>query len=212
METVLIVANGKENSEKFIKKLAKESDFIIGVDGGAGTLLKYGIKIDIAIGDFDSLNSTLFKKLKKENIIIKKFPREKDFSDTELAVRFACKKGFERFILTGMLGKRTDHTLFNISVMLFLLNQRKYVSIKEEREELYITRDSIEIQVSKENIISIYPVSIRAIIAKTRGLKYPLKNRTIRKDRALTLSNIAILSKISIKVKSGTVLIIREKT
>ena len=211
MKTVLIVANGEENSEKFIKKLAEKADFIIGVDGGAGTLLKYGIKIDIAIGDFDSLNSTLFKKLKKENIAIKKFPKEKDFSDTELAVRFACKKEFNRFILTGMLGKRIDHTLFNTSVLLFLINCKRDAYIKEEKEELYITKDEIQISANKNDIISIYPVTMKVIIEETKGLKYPIKNRTIRKEKTLTLSNVATSNKITIKVKTGTILIIREK-
>ena len=211
MKTTLIVANGRKNSKEFVASLAKRVDFIIGVDGGMGVLLKYQIKADIAIGDFDSLDSKLLKELKKKKIPTMKFPKDKDFSDTELAIRFAIKKGFQNFILTGMLGKRTDHLLFNISTLLFLNKQNKHCVIKEEDEEIYITSSIAQIDTKIGEIISIYPLTMQSTILETKGLKYELKNYSIKKYRTLTLSNIATSEKTIIKVKSGTVLIIKEK-
>jgi thiamine pyrophosphokinase len=211
MKTILIIANGRENSKEFITSLAKRVDFVIGVDGGMGILLKYQIKADIAIGDFDSLDSKLLKELKKKKIPIMKFPKDKDFSDTELAIRFAIKEGFQNFILTGMLGKRTDHLLFNISTLLFLNKQNKHCVIKEEDEEIYITSSIAQIDTKIGEIISIYPLTMQSTILETKGLKYELKNYSIKKYRTLTLSNIATSEKAIIKVKSGTVLIIKEK-
>ena len=211
MKTTLIVANGRENSKEFITSLTKKADFIIGVDGGIGVLLKYQIKADVAIGDFDSLNLKLLRELEKKKIPIMRFPKDKDSSDTELAIRFAIRKGFQNFILTGMLGKRTDHLLFNISALLFLNKQNKHCVIKEEDEEIYITSSIAQINTKRGEIISIYPLTMQSTMLETKGLKYKLKNHSIKKYRTLTLSNVATSEKVIIKVKSGTVLIIREK-
>ena len=209
-QTVLIVANGRVNSKEFLKGLAMKSDFVIGVDGGAGVLFKYGIKMDIAIGDFDSIDRKTLLEIKK-NVKILQYPREKDFSDTELAVQYATKKGFENFILTGMGGKRTDHLLFNISVLYSLLKKGKRARICEENEDIYITNRTLSMEVNKGNTISIYPFTVRAKVEKTTGLKYPLYNKVITKSKTLTLSNVALVDKISVNVSKGVVLLIVEK-
>ncbi len=211
VKSVLIVANGQKNSKAFLTKLIKETDFVIGVDGGAGVLLQYRLKIDAAVGDFDSIGKILFKKLRDSKVPIRKFPADKDFSDTELAVRIALKSGFDKFILTGMLGKRADHTLFNISVLLLLSKMNKEAVIKEEKEEIYIVKNSITIHTNVNDTISVYPITMRAKVAETKGLKYGIKNKLLKKASTLTLSNVATSDKVTISVSSGTVLIIREK-
>ena len=52
MKAYLIVGNNIELSN--IKDLT--SSFVVGVDKGAFIALKKGIKLDLAIGDFDSVN------------------------------------------------------------------------------------------------------------------------------------------------------------
>ena len=47
-------------------------------------------------------------------------PCEKDDTDTLFAVKEALKRGFEDFILIGVVGARLDHTLGNVSILLHL--------------------------------------------------------------------------------------------
>jgi thiamine pyrophosphokinase len=209
-DTVLIVANGEANSKNFLQKLKNKASFVIGVDGGAGILFKYNIKMDVAIGDFDSIKKTTFEKIKKSIPTIK-YPKDKDYSDTELAVRYALKKGFNNFILTGMGGKRTDHLLFNLSVLYFLLKKRKNAYISEENEDIFIVDRKIHIETRKGNTVSLYPFTAIAKIENTEGLKYPLHNKTVVKQRTLTLSNIAIENRIYVEVSKGVILLIVEK-
>jgi len=208
--TVLIVANGKTNSKGFLKSLSEKSDFVIGVDGGAGVLFNYGIKMDVAIGDFDSIDRKTLLEVKK-SVKILRYPPEKDYSDTELAVQYAINKGFENFVLTGMSGNRTDHLLFNISVLYSLLKKGKNAHICEESEDIYITDSRLNVKVKKGSVISIYPFTMRAKVEKTIGLKYPLRNRVITKSKTLTLSNVALSSTVSLRLSYGVVLLIVEK-
>ncbi len=207
MKTVLIVGAGERASGDFLKILVSYSDFVIGVDRGAEDLLTLKIPFDVAIGDFDSVSD--LKSLEKVKKI--KFPKDKDFSDTELAVGYAIEKGFDNFILTQMLGKRTDHLLFNIAMMRKLLRKGKTCCIKEEKEEIYVLDKEMEINVKKGDIVSLFPLTSNAYGVSSFGLKYELNERNLSAESTLSLSNEAIKEKVKISVKKGTILVIVEK-
>lgn len=207
MKTVLIVAAGERASGDFLRLLASSADFVIGVDRGAEDLLALKIPLDVAIGDFDSVSN--LKSLEKFRKI--RFPKNKDFSDTELAVDYAIEKGFDNFILTQMLGKRTDHLLFNIAMMRKLLRKGRTCCIKEEKEEIYITDKEMEIKVKKGDIISLLPLTSNVYGVSSFGLKYELNKRNLSAESSLSLSNKAVKEKVKINVKRGTILIIVEK-
>lgn len=61
-------------------------DFVIGVDQGAGYLLTHNEKIDLAIGDFDSMTQNEKQLLKKQKIPVITYPAVKDETDGELAM------------------------------------------------------------------------------------------------------------------------------
>lgn len=206
MKKVLIVSAGNRQSKKFLLKLAKEVDFVIGVDRGAEDLALYNIRFDIAIGDFDSVRNIDFFK----NVSRLTFPEKKDFSDTELAVNYAIKQGFDFFILTQILGGRLDHTLFNISILRKLLKKGKHCIIKEEKEEVYLTNKKISINLKPGEIVSLYPVTERVFGITTNGLEYELDHRNIYSTSSLTLSNIAKKDKIEISIGKGLLLVIVE--
>ena len=102
---------------------AGNPDYIIAADSGLEVCLEYkkyfSGRYDFSprkiIGDFDSISSQeILSALKKD--IVESFVRDKDFTDTELALRFAYQKAAEKkldpFItLVGGDGGRIDHLL-----------------------------------------------------------------------------------------------------
>lgn len=206
MKKVLIVAAGNKQSKKFLMKLAKEVDFIIGVDRGAEDLALFDIHFDVAIGDFDSARSMDFVKTVNKLT----YPKRKDFSDTEIAVDYAIKQGFDFFILTQMLGGRLDHTLFNVSILRKLLKKGKYSLIKEEKEEVYLIDKKICLNLKSGEIVSLFPVTEKVFGATTKGLEYELNCRNIYSTSSLTLSNTAVKDKVEISIEKGLLLVIVE--
>jgi len=96
-------------------------DYIIGVDAGTESLLEAGVKVDLAIGDFDSLkDKNILKGLK-----YLEYPKDKDYSDTDLAVIKALSLNYDEIILTNMLGGRTDHLLLTSRFSTRFLKQEK---------------------------------------------------------------------------------------
>lgn len=90
-------------------------DVFVGVDRGSLFLLEQGLPLDWAIGDFDSVSSAEFERIKAVANQVIKAPRHKDDTDTELALI----KIFEIFpqaqvTIFGALGGRLDHGLTNV--------------------------------------------------------------------------------------------------
>ncbi len=207
MKTVLIVGAGDRNSKEFLKMIAKRCDFVIGVDRGAEDLTSNGIHCDLAVGDFDSV-----KNLEKlGSLSKKKFPEDKDYSDTELAVNIAIKQGFESFILTQMLGGRLDHLLFNIAMLRKLLKKGKTSCIMEEKEEVYILGRKLQVKCTPGSAVSLLPLTARVYGVRTKGLRYEIRNRTLHCESSLSLSNVAVQTDVEINCERGSLLVIVEK-
>jgi len=203
----LLVGNGAKNPPQFLRDLAKSVDFVIGIDAGAETLLESGVKVDLAIGDFDSLkNKDLLKKINHLE-----YPKEKDYSDTEIAVTHAISLRYDEIILTNMLGGRTDHLLFNISILYRIFKEGKSTKILENKEEIYIFDKSIEVQTDINDIVSIFPLLGKVIFEESKGLYYPLKGKSVELGETLTLSNTAVSNPVYVELKEGVAILILKR-
>lgn len=207
MGTCLLVGNGVKNPPQFLRDLSKKADFIIGVDAGTEALLEAGIRVDLAIGDFDSLkDKNILKGLK-----YLEYPKDKDYSDTDLAVIKALSLNYDEIILTNMLGGRTDHTLFNISLLYKILKADKVGKILENQEEIYIFDKEIRVEAKLEDTVSIFPFSGTVSFDTSTGLFYPLENKSVNFGDVLTLSNYAVSEAIYVKLKAGIALLLVER-
>ncbi|MDR2442440.1 MAG: thiamine diphosphokinase, partial [Deltaproteobacteria bacterium] len=96
----------------------KDNAHVIAVDGGAVHCLCLGWPIHLLLGDFDSLNNELLDLIVKRNpnIDIRRFNRDKDESDFELALRIIDPQnlGRRQVIILGGLGGRWDMTIANL--------------------------------------------------------------------------------------------------
>src|SRR3989344_5006036 len=96
------------NGDKPIAFKPIQTDFLIGVDGGTKHITRLRLKPDIIIGDLDSLPRP------PKGVPIIKYPRDKDQTDSELALNYALKAGFKEIIFVGFMGERLDHMISNL--------------------------------------------------------------------------------------------------
>lgn len=93
----------------------QDFDFYIGVDSGAAYLLKQQLPLDMAIGDFDSVDRTTLALIKQQAKQFIQAPQDKDDTDSQLAIKAALAAYPEAQVyLLGALGGRLDHSLTNI--------------------------------------------------------------------------------------------------
>ena len=119
-------------------------------------------------------------------------PREKDDTDTVYALKEALRRGFDDFLLLGVLGGRLDHTLGNISMLLKLDRLGIRAMAVDDFSEMEV------VSASPAFIDCSYPYfSLLNVTGTARGIciknaKYPLKDAEITCESQYGVSNEAL--------------------
>lgn len=117
-------------------------DFYIACDKGYEYARKMEIMPDVVMGDYDSfagdINSTVNSDSHANGKApqIMTFPKEKDDTDTMLAVKHALHMGFERITIGCALGGRMDHTIANMATMLYVATHQGLCEIISSNEHM----------------------------------------------------------------------------
>ncbi|MFS1663951.1 thiamine diphosphokinase [Streptococcus sp. zg-JUN1979] len=189
-------------------------DLYVGIDGGAMYLFKQGLPLDLAIGDFDSVSAEDLSHLRQAAKELIKVPREKDDTDTELAVKTIFKRYPKAHVtLFGALGGRLDHLLGNI----FLPS---HPTIAPFMEQLTICDCQNKITFLPGGQQTLSPDNRMAYIAflveggsgflEIKGAKYELTKDVIV-DRRFYASNEFIQQPIVIKTDGDYVMVIESE-
>lgn len=193
MECVIILNGDKPNLQKDFFNCK----YIICADGAYNFAKKSGLKIDLLLGDFDSLGFI------PENENILKFNKDKDFTDGELAINEALKKDFENITIIGATGKRDDHWYANILLLYKALLKGKKAVIKTDYSEFFMFDKSIKLNLKKGFYFSIVPFSDCLHIINTEGLKYKIIDKILYRNETLGISNVITENTVKIDVEKG---------
>ena len=110
----VIIANGEYPQATEAVNVVRNTPFVACCDGGANEYIARGNCPDIIIGDGDSLSEE--NRRKYGNILLQ--IDEQENNDQTKAVNHLIEQGFRRIAITGATGKREDHTLGNISLLI----------------------------------------------------------------------------------------------
>lgn len=191
------------NYENILKRIS-EDDFLIYCDGGLKHLDQLKIKPNLIIGDFDSFKNP---KLDIETIVL---PREKDDTDTMAAVKEAIKRGYNDFLLIGVIGMRLDHSLANVSILLYLDSLNMNGLIIDDYSEMLLVSKNEELVSDEFSYFSLINILSNAKGVDVIDAKYPLKNATLPITYQYSISNEVLPNKVSkISLKEGTLLLIK---
>lgn len=184
----------------------EEGDMVIAADYGYKRLSDLGIKPDYVVGDFDSLGYTP----KGKTTIV--YPKEKDDTDTILAVDLGFEKGYREFFIFGGIGERLDHTISNIQTLCYISERGGRGSLVGREETVTLLKDGkMEFDESFNGRISVFAVETAKKVT-IKGLKYELEDARIKNSYPIGVSNEFIGKKASITVKDGALLIVYPTT
>lgn len=206
---VVIFAGGTVRPGQALTDAIGSADMCIAADSGAATALHYGCTPHIVVGDFDSLEGTLFEDLRKRGCEIRQAAVEKDETDTELAMQAAIDEGATRITLAGALGgARFDHEMANI----LLLAGFKDVPIRlvDGPSMCWIVRGpgNTAIDGKKGDLVSLLPLTGDASGVRTEGLYYPLNGETLAFGKPRGVSNVLTGTHATVSVEQGILLVI----
>lgn len=208
---VVVVSHGSIKDYDFTRKIMKSADVIVCADGGCEYVLKCGLIPDALIGDLDSINEKYLSEVRKTKCVLMKYPKEKDFTDTQLAVDYAIDIGADEITMLGSIGDRIDHTLANIFLMIKLLMRGKRPCIIDEKNEIYITDGVIKLSGEKGDLVSLLPAGGDVTGIYTEGLMYKLSGATITMGDPLGISNVFTENAAVISIESGYLLVVKSR-
>ena len=210
MKTV-IFANGAVDNPELLISILKPGEFLIAADGGLRHIRKLGLTPDLLIGDLDSVTEDDLKWIFENRIEIRKFPKEKDQTDLELALLAAVDRGGDPIIVVGALGGRIDQTLTNIYLLLLPELQSVDVRFDDGHEELFLIQNHAEVSGKKGDTVSLLPLLSSAKGIKTEGLRYPLRDEILFPERSRGVSNEMESDNAEISLKSGLLLCVHTR-
>lgn len=187
----LLVAGGRcdiiqlKNTAKHMKD-SSEKLYIIGIDGGMKTLKEAGIKPDIGVGDFDSVNV-----LDYSDTPIEKLCPEKDDTDTEHALLMAIDMHPSEIVLMGATGSRLDQTISSIELLKCAVDADVPAVILDPTNRIRVAKG--ETVITKEDsfgyYVSVIPFSEDLTDLTMKGFKYEIENFTLKKGISRCISN-----------------------
>lgn len=183
------------NKKFYQNYISKNPGDIYAADGGAHLVYFLHLNPIEIWGDMDSFQQNIdFNK----NVIIKKFPKDKDYTDGELLLTYMSKK-YDEIIIIGGLGGRKDHELTNIN----LLFRYDNVVFLTEEEKLFKIDNNKILENIKDLTVSFIPFSDVVTNLTLTGFKYNLTNYNLKRYESICMSNIAIEDSCKISFDSG---------
>jgi len=204
----LIISGGTPPSADLLRNY-ENGYFIIAADSGTNVLYKYKIKPDLIIGDLDSIDKNILNEYLKNGTEFKKFPKHKDFSDTQLGVYEAIERESDEVVILGGTGGRTDHLLANIN-LLYLLNEKGIRGkICDDNNEMFLINSPIAIQGKTGEYFSIFSMGTDIKEITIKNCKYPLDKYHLYPRDSLILSNEFTDSKLEVSFDKGPLIFIK---
>jgi thiamine pyrophosphokinase len=190
------------------RQLIAGADLIIAADSGLIAAEAAGAEVDWIVGDMDSLDDE--RRLEKypcEKII--RYNTDKDYTDTELALRLLWDKGCTETTLIGGGGGRVDH-LFALRSLFerepspdcWITNNEALYRLSADRFTMYK-----QFNLKPESLVSVFPLGDGPWHINSWGLKWPLDDLIWSRGFA-GISNIALNGLFSLSARAGSFLII----
>jgi thiamine pyrophosphokinase len=219
-DRILILSGGKLNSD-FLKKYLENnrSDKIICVDGALAIVDQLNIPIDYLVGDFDTISSDVLQKYlnKIENgemqTIVKKFKPEKDYTDTDIAIKLATSLKPSEIIILGATGTRVDHMMSNINSLFKPLSCNIKAFLIDEHNKIYLIKEETKL-LKKElygPFISLIAFTDKVLNVTLKGFKYPLLNYELTKGESIGISNEMKEEEAVIELQKGIIMVVEAK-
>lgn len=168
----VVVGGGDFPSHPLPLQLIGETERVVCCDGAANEFLVRGLCPWRVVGDCDSLSAEAKQEFSD---IIRRNP-DQETNDQTKAVTYLAEKGMRRIAIIAATGRREDHTLGNISLLIEYMRQGLDVRIYTDYGVFVPCRDTCVFECPTNTAVSIFSFGTHGMQAE--GLRYPLRDFT----------------------------------
>ena len=164
----VVVGNGEFPVHPFPLTVLDQSPCVVCCDGGTNALVESGRLPDWIVGDGDSLSEE--NRLRFQDRIYRN--PDQETNDQTKAVSFLASRGIRRIAILGATGKREDHTLGNISLLMEYQRMGLEVVMLTDYGFFVPAVDTQEFMGFPRQQVSVF--NSDAVDLKSEGLRYPV--------------------------------------
>lgn len=193
-ETLMVAVGGGFVDGELLRELYASGGHIVAADGGAGRVAAAGLRPEVIIGDFDSLEEP-FSWLGKAHLRQISEQETTDFEKVLYSTRAPVT------VALGMTGGRFDHTLAALDAVARHAGARRIVVVDQEDIALGLV-GPFRFSVPVGTRVSVHPL-MPVRFERSEGLVYPLDGLTLAPGVRTGTSNEAAAGEIVIEPVAG---------
>lgn len=196
----VIVADGTFPQHEIPLGYLKNAKRIVCCDGSTESLLQYGLSPEAIVGDLDSLSDELVSRF-ADRIHL---DESQDTNDLTKAVTWCREVGYKDIVIVGATGKREDHTLGNISLLVDYIKEINVIMVTDTGIFMPFLKNS-EVPSFPGQQISIFSIDPGTEVT-SHGLRYPLTRTKITNWWFATL-NESLGESFSLEFNAGRLIV-----
>ena len=168
----VVLANGEYPTAPLPLQILADAPYVVCCDGGADEYIRNGHTPNLIIGDGDSISE---ENRKKYGHLLHRIA-EQETNDQTKAVNYLLSQGKRRIAIVGATGKREDHTLGNISLLMDYMRAGADVRTYTDHGIFIPCRNTCTFTCQPGQQVSIINFNARKLHGL--GLVYPLSDFT----------------------------------
>jgi thiamine pyrophosphokinase len=201
--TVVVFAGGDPVPADVLEDLPAPA-LVIAADSGLDLALDLGLKVDLLIGDLDSVTPEAMALM--PGAAVDRHPRDKDATDLELAIAAAHRADADRVVVVGGRGGRLDHTLANALLLTAPTHAGMEIEWMVAGARSVVVHSANRLHGSVGGLVSLLPFHGGAEGVTTEGMRWELEDATIHPGSTWGVSNEFLLPVASVRIETGTLL------
>ena len=208
MTVAVVFPSGDEPDSRILDDLP-ETGWVVAADAGADHARRLGIRVDVVVGDLDSIDAATLDGLGPDTVV-HQHPVDKDTTDLQLALDLVAEQtGIESVIVVGGIGGRFDHLLGNATV----LSSAAYAGLDivwlAGDARVTVVHDHARIHGHPGDVVSIIPMGGSAGGVSTTGLRWVLTDDDLVFGSGRGVSNEMTLAVAEVAIRSGCVMVVQ---
>ncbi len=204
----LVVGNGEPPSRALFAACAREADLILCADGGANTAAEYGYVPDFIVGDLDSVRPESKAGVGADHLV--RVDADHTGTDMQKVLGQAIELGLTEAVLVGFTGGRTDHTLWNLS-LLKTFGDELQLRMVDDYCDIRLVGKHIRLRAPLGLKLSLCPLAGPVEGIETTGLRFPLREESLEPGIRDGISNEVVGEPVEIRVGQGDLLLVIQR-
>lgn len=206
---VVVIAGGDPIPPE-VTSLIPSASMVVAADSGIDHAHALGLRVDVAIGDFDSVSEAGLRLVEASGARVLRHPSAKDRTDLDLALEEALASQPSEIVVVGGHGGRLDHLLANALLLATpsLAGCRLTAHWGPARVHVLHGPDEIGLVGTPGEIVTLLPVHGSATHVRTSGLRYPLDDEELPAATTRGVSNVLEANPATIALGGGSLLVI----